>query len=37
MPIEKKTAKELLGDKPVVLSAKLFHRGLKQLSDKRGK
>jgi hypothetical protein len=37
MPVQKKTATELLGSKPLVLSAKPFHKGLKALSAKQPK
>jgi hypothetical protein len=30
MPVRKATAKEMLGDKPIVMSARPFHSGLKK-------
>jgi hypothetical protein len=35
MPVEKTTARKIVGTGALVLSAKPFHKGLKYLSDKR--
>lgn len=37
MPVRKLTAKELLGNKPLVLSAQPFHKGLEDDLGKRKK
>jgi hypothetical protein len=34
MPVERTTARKILGKRPLVLSAMPFHKGLKDLSDK---
>ena len=34
MPVRKVTAEEILGRKPLVLSARPFHKGLKKVSNK---
>lgn len=35
VPVRKVTAREMLGSKPLVLSAQPFHKALKRLADKQ--